>query len=238
MNIRLTEYLVSIMRKHHRQYKELPAILTMVVYAGRALFSINEFHHSILRNHKVLDLTKMSSSAILKNKTISLMLLALKLRAKGQSKEFISILNEHNCEKELDKIDLNPLILYLADDPLTQNRQELLKAFSNQMEASVMESYIRRLVHETEQIGLRKGLAEGKKQGLQEGKQIGMQEGKQIGMQEGKQLGMQEGKQLGMQEGKQLGLREVVYKLLGHMNKKQISQLLSISMDEVEKLCS
>ena len=138
------------------------------------------------------------------------MLLALKLRAKGRSKEFIPVLNKHNCVKALDKIDLNPLILYLADDPLTQNRQELLEAFSNQMEADVMESYIRRLVNETEQMGIRKGLVEGKKQGLLEG----------------------------LQEGKQQGLREVVNKLLAHMNKKQISQMLSISMAEVDKLCS
>ena len=124
----------------------------------------------------------------------------------NHSKEFVSVLNKHNCVKALDKIDLNPLILYLADDPLTQNRQELLEAFSNQMEADVMESYIRRLVNETEQMGIRKGLVEGKKQGLQ--------------------------------EGKQQGLREVVNKLLAHMNKKQISQMLSISMAEVDKLCS
>jgi predicted transposase/invertase (TIGR01784 family) len=136
----------------------------------------------------------------------------------NHSKEFVSVLNKHNCVKALDKIDLNPLILYLADDPLTQNRQELLEAFSNQMEADVMESYIRRLVNETEQMGIRKGLVEGKKQGLLEG--------------------LQEGKQQGLQEGKQQGLREVVNKLLAHMNKKQISQMLSISMAEVDKLCS
>ena len=197
MNTRLTEYSMSIIRKHYRQYKEIPAVITMVVYAGRALFSLNKFHNIMRSNHRVLDLTKTSYREILNNKTISLVLLALKLRAKGRSKEFISVLNKHNCVKKLDKIDLNPLILYLADDPLTQNRQELLESFSNQMEADVMESYIRRLVNETEQMGIRKGLVEGKQQGL----------------------------------------REVVNKLLAHMNKKQISQLLSISMAEVDKLC-
>ena len=69
-----------------------------------------------------------------------------------------------------------------------------------------------------EQIGIDKGLEQGKVLGLEQGKVLGLEQGKVLGLEQGKVQGLEHGKVLGLEQGKVLGLEHG--KVLGEFNEK------------------
>ncbi|MGE0494267.1 MAG: cytosolic protein [Vulcanimicrobiota bacterium] len=69
-------------------------------------------------------------------------------------------------------------------------------------------------IHSFEQMGIEKGLEQGRQEGLEQGRQVGLEQGRQVGLEQGRQVGLEQGRQVGLEQGQIENSRWMVKSLL------------------------
>jgi len=199
MPLRTLDYEVQIMRRHlNAGHKKLPLVFTMVIYAGDKspypettdlyeMFQNPELAKQFMfKPFKLVDLTTMPEEEIAQWKNPALLLLALKLRASGQTIQLSQKLTALGLAEYLrPKIDtkyLVSVISYILDDPNISDRNSLIES-------------IKALGKNAEEIAMslaQKLTQQGRKEGMYAGELLGIQKGELLGMEKGREEGRQE----------------------------------------------
>ncbi|PAV01140.1 ISNCY family transposase [Arsenophonus sp. ENCA] len=233
---RLMRYSMAAMQKHlEAGHKKLPLVFPILFYTGEKIpypYSthwLDCFHDRKLAERiytnpfKLADVTTLEDGEIMKHKRMALLTLIQKhIRRRDMTElmnEIVTLLS-YNYYTDNQVITL---FNYLIQEGNAKKPMEFITEIAKQSEKH--EGALMTIAQQIEEIGIQKGIQQGKAEGLQEGKIEGIQEGIQIGEQKGMQKGE---KQASMKIARQLlekGVERDIVKLSTGLTDTEMSNL-------------